>query len=214
MLLWALASAKLTDVAGFFSLFVLAVVLFVSTNVDDLLVLAGFFADPRGKVRDIVAGQYAGMTVLFGVSALGAALALAIPNTYLGLLGLFPIAIGIKKIFPEKREADAVPLGRAGSIAGMALVTIANGGDNLGIYMPAFAVRSRGELLFLAIAFAGMTGLWCWFAYWMVNHPSLGAPFRRYARLLVPLILIGLGISILSSAGTIAWLLHGSGKRL
>ena len=50
----------------------LAIVLFVSTNVDHLLVLIGFFADVRFRASEIVAGQYLGVAVLFAVSAAGA----------------------------------------------------------------------------------------------------------------------------------------------
>jgi cadmium resistance protein CadD (predicted permease) len=44
----------------------LAIVLFASTNVDDLFVLLGFFSDPKLRARDIVVGQYAGIATLFG----------------------------------------------------------------------------------------------------------------------------------------------------
>src|SRR5580698_171212 len=128
----------------------LAIVLFVSTNVDDLVVLVGFFAHPRFRARDVVAGQYLGLTVLFVLSAAGALLALVIPNTYLGLLGIFPILIGIGKLIALRDDpaaTDQTPrldgkTASYGNIAGVALVTIANGGDNVGIYMPSFAVHS------------------------------------------------------------------------
>jgi cadmium resistance protein CadD (predicted permease) len=58
----------------------------------------------------------------------------------------------------------------------MALVTMANGGDNLGIYIPAFAVHSGHEIAVIAVVFAAMTALWCVSTHWMVNHPQLGAP--------------------------------------
>ncbi len=38
----------------------------VSTNVDDIFVLIGFFADPKFRARDIVIGQYAGITARSG----------------------------------------------------------------------------------------------------------------------------------------------------
>jgi cadmium resistance protein CadD (predicted permease) len=36
-----------------FALFGMAIVLFASTNVDDVFVLIGFFADPKFRARDI-----------------------------------------------------------------------------------------------------------------------------------------------------------------
>jgi cadmium resistance protein CadD (predicted permease) len=192
----------------------LAIVLFVSTNVDDLVVLVGFFAHPQFRARDVVAGQYAGLTVLFVLSAAGALLSLVITNTYLGLLGIFPILIGIRKLVAlrhDRRPADQTTrlrgaTGSYRSIAAVALVTIANGGDNVGVYMPSFAVHSSGQIAIIAVVFVAMTATWCLLAHWMVNHPRLGAPLRHYGHIFAPIVLIGLGILILHHAGTLSWL--------
>jgi cadmium resistance protein CadD (predicted permease) len=202
------------------ALLALAIILFASTNIDDLVVLVGFFADRRFRARDIVVGQYAGLAVLFVVSAAGALLSLVIPKAYLGLLGIFPIIIGIRKLIALRHERvptdQATSLHRApssyGNIAGVALVTIANGGDNIGVYMPSFAVHSGSQVAIIAVVFVAMTALWCMLAHRMVSHPRFGAPLRRYAHIFAPVVLIGIGILIIHHAGTIAWLLHRMGR--
>ena len=68
-----------------------AIVVFVSTNIDDLFLLAAFFADPRVRYRSIVIGQYAGIGVLVVFSALVALLALAFPEGWVALLGIVPL---------------------------------------------------------------------------------------------------------------------------
>jgi cadmium resistance protein CadD (predicted permease) len=200
---------------SFAALLGLAVTLFVSTNADDLVVLVGFFADHRLCVRDIVAGQYAGLAVLFVVSVIASLLSLVIPGAYLGLLGIFPILIGVKKLIELRHHddrADLPPSRDAGTSYGnihtVALVTMANGGDNIGIYTPAFAISSGGQIAVIGGVFVVMTALWCVLAHWMVTHPKLGAPLRRYAHLLAPVILIGLGVSIIYNAGSVPWLLR------
>ena len=189
-------------------LLALAIILFASTNIDDLVVLIGFFADRRVRTRDIVAGQYAGLTALFLVSAAGSLLSLVIPKAYLGLLGIFPIVIGLRKLNDLRRDGSGPESSSRGSVVSVALVTIANGGDNIGIYIPAFAVHSGAEIGVIALVFVAMTVLWCTLAHWMVNHHRVGAPLRRYGRIFAPLVLIGLGISIIYKAGAIQWLLH------
>jgi cadmium resistance protein CadD (predicted permease) len=192
----------------------LAVVLFLSTNVDDLVVLIAFFANARFRARDVVAGQYAGVAVLFIVSVAGALLTLAIPKAYLGLLGIFPILVGIRKLLElrdDHAEGDptkAVTTGSYGNIAGVALVTVANGGDNIGVYIPSFAVHSGGQVATIAVVFVAMTALLCLLAHGMVNHPRLGAPLRRYGHIFAPLVLIALGIVIIHDAGSISSLLR------
>jgi cadmium resistance protein CadD (predicted permease) len=212
MRMWVIVSAKPTDaVLTESALLALAVTLFASTNIDDLVVLIGFFADRRFRARDIVAGQYAGLAILFLVSAAGSLLSLVIPRAYLGLLGVFPIVIGIKKLLDLRRDGPAQN-GSHGSIAGVALVTIANGGDNIGVYIPTFAVHSGNEIAAIAVVFVAMTALWCTLARWMVNHRRFGAPIRRYGHILAPLVLIGIGILVIHSAGTITWLLGHTGR--
>jgi cadmium resistance protein CadD (predicted permease) len=194
----------------------LAIVLFVSTNVDDLVVLIAFFANSRFRARDVVAGQYAGLAVLFIVSAAGALLSLVIPSAYLGLLGIFPILVGIGKLLELRHDrAEASPTkdlvattGSYGNIASVALVTVANGGDNIGVYIPSFAVHSGSQVAIIAVVFVAMTALLCMLAHWMVSHPRLGAPLRRYGHIFAPLVLIALGILIIHNAGSIPSLLR------
>jgi cadmium resistance protein CadD (predicted permease) len=89
-----------------FALLSLAIALFASTNVDDVFVLVGFFADPKFRARDIVIGQYTGITVLFGVSVVASLLSLVIPRAYLGLLGIAPILIGARKLLDLYRQRE------------------------------------------------------------------------------------------------------------
>ncbi len=74
----------------------LAVAAFVSTNVDNSVVLALFFSNRAFPVRSVVAGQYLGMGALVAVSLVIASAARLIPTGSIHWLGLVPIAIGIK----------------------------------------------------------------------------------------------------------------------
>lgn len=182
-----------------------AVVLFASTNVDDIFVLVGFFADPKYPPRDIVTGQYAGIGTLFAVSLVGSLLSLVISPAYIGLLGIVAIALGAKKIFDllrSKPEESPKVSGSHTQVTSVALVTIANGADNISLYMPAFAGRSGFEISLFAVVFACMTALWCFLAYRIIQQPTLGAPFRRYGRYLSPLVLIALGLVIMFVSGS------------
>jgi cadmium resistance protein CadD (predicted permease) len=192
-----------------FALIGVAIALFASTNVDDAFVLVGFFADPKFRSREIVIGQYAGIAALFGVSVAVSLLSLVIPRPYLGLLGAVAILIGAKNLLDSYYERDKAKnleghsnVRANGRIAAVALVTIANGGDNIGIYAPSFAVRSWYEIATIAVVFVVMTAFWCVAAQSMVSHPRLGGPIRRFGRRLAPIVFIGLGILILYQAGS------------
>jgi cadmium resistance protein CadD (predicted permease) len=185
----------------------LAVMAFVSTNIDDAFVLVGFFADKNFRTHDVVIGQYLGISALCAASMIFALIALVIPPAYIGLLGLVPIAIGINKlVYPgraresEKPGADIDGHGRRLAVAA---VTIANGGDNIATYTALFATRGGFEVPVIGIVFAVLTGLWCFAAHWLVNHRVLGTQIRAQARRVIPFLLIGLGALIIFRAGTI-----------
>ena len=175
--------------------------LFVATNIDDIFLLLALFADPRLRARQIVAGQILGMLLLIVASVAGSALAVALASKYVGCLGLLPLGIGITRIVrrDEKADAPAPSLRGAGKILAVTGITVANGGDNLAIYVPVYANHGRADQLALSATFLVLTGVWCWVGHALVNHPTLGAPIRRYAAPATPYVLIALGLYILSS---------------
>jgi len=185
----------------------LAIVLFATTNIDDLFVLLSFFANRKYRGREIIVGQFAGITVLYGVSAVCSLTSLIIPQAYIGFLGLVPIVMGIKKLFGlrksqrEKLKRD-IYTKTHGRIFSVALLTVANGGDNVGVYIPVFATRSIYEIFLIGLVFIVMTAVWCFVACWLVDHPTLGGPIRFYAHRIVPFVLVGLGLLIMFKAGS------------
>ncbi|WP_437594269.1 cadmium resistance transporter [Sorangium sp. So ce1000] len=195
----------------------MSVLVFVSTNVDDILLLAAFFADPGFTRGQVVAGQFLGMAVLVMASVACALLAVRVPDGWIGLLGLAPLALGLRGLWAlwrgsRAREAGAVDeaeeAGDAHEVRGgasrfkaiaVAAVTLANGGDNLGVYIPLFS-SSPAHIPLHAAVFALMTGAWCALGHRLVNHPILGSRIRRGGRAALPFVLIGLGLWILSDA--------------
>jgi cadmium resistance protein CadD (predicted permease) len=193
-----------------------AVVLFISTDLDDVFVLLGFFADPRFRIRHIVAGQFMGIAVLYAASVIGSLVSLVMPIAVVGLLGLVPILMGLKSAWELVASSDAnertsgnrgSAIGRA-NIAAVFAMTVANGGDNVSVYIPLFAMRSASSIAIMGAVFGIMTAIWLYFAYWLTRHGAIGAPVRRYARRLMPFVFIALGVSVLYQARTVE-LLHG-----
>ncbi len=128
----------------------LAIVVFASTNIDDIFVLLGFFADSRLHRRNVGIGQYLGIGALVAVSIAASLVSLFLAPPLVGLLGVLPILLGVKKLFElhraaeiETRAADPARGSSFGQIASVASVTVANGGDNLGIYARHYLRRER-----------------------------------------------------------------------
>jgi cadmium resistance protein CadD (predicted permease) len=182
-----------------------AVAVFVSTNVDDIVLLAVFFSDPSFTPRQVIVGQFLGMAALTAASVGCALLAVAVPPGWIGLLGLAPLVLGARGLWELRRsgdedEADEVRTVTPGSRAlAVASVTIANGGDNLGVYIPLFSRTPRLIPVYVAV-FALMTAGLCAAGYYLTNNPILGKQIQRYGRIALPFVLIALGLWILSDA--------------
>jgi cadmium resistance protein CadD (predicted permease) len=169
---------------------------FAATNVDGLFLTAALLSSPATRLRDVVAGTYAGIGVLYGLSALGSLVSLIVPAGYIALLGLVPIALGLKQLLGKGIAEQAMPA-KHGVVA-VAAINIAAGGDNIGVYTPLFAASSGPAIALYAALFAVLTAVLCWAAHRLVTHPALGAPVRRYGPRLVPWVLIALGVWILA----------------
>jgi cadmium resistance protein CadD (predicted permease) len=193
---------------------------FVSTNIDDLLILMAFFATPRFPTFQIVLGQYIGMGSLIAVSLLGLLIALVVPRNLIGLIGLFPIAIGIKELLElykksndydnnnkdnEEEKLAKQHLQRSKKIAYLPFLTVAavtfSGGEEIGIYTSLLATNNEvSQIIMLVSVVMVLTGFWCGLANYFVNHSFLADRFRHIAARLLPFVLIGLGIYILVEA--------------
>jgi len=195
---------------------------FLVTDIDDLVVLVAFFANAAARPRDVVIGQYAGIAFLLAASALAMLARLVVPLHLVGLLGLLPIALGIREAVELARtrgraaDVEEPPSGsppatgrappRRVAVFDVALVTVANGGDNVAVYAPLFASATPARAAGLAGIFLLMTGLWLCLAWFTVHNPLFGRHLRRWGRALLPPVLLLLGAWILWENGTLAWL--------
>nr|WKF56560.1 hypothetical protein HUO10_001019 [Paraburkholderia busanensis] len=102
----------------------------------------------------------------------------------------------------ELKESRPAPL-KGSSWWTVACVAVANGSDNIAVYVPLYASHSHANGMFITLVFIAMIGLWCAGAVWLVEHPLLGAPIRRYGTALLPLILLVIGVSVIVQNDTL-----------
>lgn len=197
---------------------------FVATNIDDIIILTIFFmqVNPTFRRRHIIIGQYLGFTALIIASLPGFFGGLIVPKAWIGILGLVPIAIGISQLINREKEENEVQVvsGEFNSLKAnnsmmstlasflspqtykVAAVTFANGGDNIGIYVPLFANSNLSSLLVILSVFFVMIGVWCYIAYLLTRHSTTAHVLTHYGQVIAPFVLISLGIFILIESGT------------
>jgi cadmium resistance transport/sequestration family protein len=189
---------------------------FCATNLDDILVLLVLFSQVNNSFRrrHIVAGQYLGFTILVLASLPGFFGSLILPKPWIGLLGIVPIVIGISRLLEEQTdnlEEDETEIASESSglsflspqTYGVAAVTFANGGDNIGIYVPLFANSTWLSLLIIIGEFFLLVGIWCYAAYKLTQTKAIADLITSYGNNLIPFVLIGLGILILLDSQTL-----------
>ncbi|MEH2257757.1 cadmium resistance transporter [Nostoc sp.] len=184
---------------------------FIATNIDDIVILLLFFSqiNTNFRSRHIVAGQFLGFTVLLILSLPGLFGGLVLSKNWIGLLGLLPISIGISSLVnkeedsskeiiaaTEEAEISTIPSFFSPQTYSVAAVTIANGSDNISVYIPLFASCNLESFLVIIGLFFLLLGVWCYVAYKLINNRVIAEVFTHYVNNLVPFVLIGLGTFI------------------
>lgn len=196
---------------------------FSATNIDDIVILVLLFSRLNHQLQAIhvVAGQFLGIAVLVAASLLGFAGRSVVPEAWIGLLGLMPISLGFSLLIerldplpfvdckddtkcdqnkcPSQRLSVVQGVGWAGML-GVASLTIANGSENIGVYMPMLAHQNVDQLLITLTIFFGLTAAWCLAAWWLTRAPGVATLMQRYADALLPAVLIGIGGLILTDS--------------
>lgn len=206
------------------------IVAFTATNIDDIIILMLFFAQLNNQFRrrHIFVGQYLGFFAIIIASLPGFFGSFLIPRAWIGLLGILPIAIGIKQLFHRETEnleiqtvntslkasSDNTILNFILSIISpqtykVAAVTFVNGGDNISIYIPLFAGNSFINLIIILIVFIIMKGVWYASAYLLARQALIANVLTQYGKNAVPFILIALGLYLMYDRGTFTLLFWG-----
>lgn len=188
-----------------------ATALFAVTNIDDLVLLAVLFGQATSRTRAlrVVAGWYVGyLPVLTAAVVIGALGARLLPENVLPLLGLLPLVLGLRAAWTACLERagrhvaspsdDEVRWSASGPGVGTAAaVSLSNGGDNIGVYGPVFAVSRPVVQLIYLVVFLGLVGVWCAASRLVSTRSVVSRAMARWGRVLLPVVLIGLGLNIL-----------------
>ncbi|MEU5866540.1 cadmium resistance transporter [Nonomuraea sp. NPDC047529] len=183
--------------------------LFAVTNIDDILILALFFARGAGRLGAagrIVAGQYLGFLALVAVAVAAGLGATFLPERLVPYLGLLPLALGVKaawQAWRSRRDSDEPSGGRADGpkTLEVAAVTFANGGDNIGVYVPVFATAGPGGTSVHVVVFLVLVAVWCAAGRFFATRPLVAGALSRWGHVLLPVVLIGIGLLILVEGG-------------
>lgn len=165
-----------------------ATALFAGTNIDDLLLLAVLFGRATGRARPlrIVMGWYAGYVVVLAAAVVGALGARLLPGSVIPFLGLLPLVLGLRAAWTAWRERcsrdgslsddDARYSASAPGAGTSAALSLGNGGDNIGVYVPVFAASRPGAQVIYVGVFLVLVAVWCAAGRLVASRPLIAAP--------------------------------------
>lgn len=180
----------------------LAVMAYISTNIDDIFITTLLYTQAVSKRHKahITAGRYLGTFALLTVSLLGAKGLETAIGGYTRLLGIVPLVLGLKSAYRQLKgdaESDSRPQLTGNMVTATTLLTIASGGDNIGVYVPLLSGMAGGQIVVFALVFAVMTALWSLFSVKLADAPALQKLLDKYSSIMVPAVYILLGLYIL-----------------
>lgn len=189
-------------------LIITGIIAFASTNIDDIFILIFililFFTNREYKPIHVILGQYLGIIALITISFIGSLIDLLFDQKYIGLLGLLPVYFGIRGIIrlikrkKEKEQEEAkVNIKISNKTLSVAAVTFANGGDNIGIYIPLFTTLLIRQKVIMIAIFLVMVAVWCFAARYLSKHWAIANTIDKYGHIITPIVLILLGVYIL-----------------
>ena len=188
-----------------------AIGLFIATNIDDIIVLSLFFArgaGRRGTTARILVGQYLGFAGILGASVLVTLGAGAfLPPEVIPYFGLIPLGLGLWAAWQAWRnrgaddDDEAKVEGKKVGVWTVAGVTFANGGDNIGVYVPVFLSVGPAAVVAYCIVFLALVAALVGLGQFVATRRPIAELLERWEHTLFPIVLIGLGIFILVSGG-------------
>ncbi len=197
-----------------------ALLVFISTSIDYVIILTILFSMSRTRksIGHVVGGLYLGTAFLVTASLVAAFALNYVPEDWMiGFLGLIPLILGIRVAIKGGKEEKEEEEGEENEIVEklesrkstqlfwtIALITIAFGGDNLGIYIPYFATLSGSEIAIMLLVFVISTAALSFLGKKLSTIPLISQTLEKYERIIVPVVYIALGIFIMLESRTFA----------
>lgn len=201
---------------GLSTLMTTATAAYVSTNVDGYALLLGFFGNARYYAMETAAGQFVSVGVQIALSLAIAQLGWRHDAPFVGLAGIVPLVVGLKRIVGLRRTGDTCVRkpghrtfsgkGRVARIGAVSVVTTSGAVDNVLVYSSVLAGRAPHDVVWVAADFIVLTAALCACAFFTARSPMSIRALRMAAAHIAPFMTTAVGLSLLIRFETLAWI--------
>jgi len=187
------------------------IITFIATGIDEMLVLILLFAHARNQqqIRQVYIGQQIGMTFILILVIIAISGISTFAGKWTGLLGLLPIILGIMELMEDEDDDDESPgiLNKISMFSNLsirvAIIAIVGGAEELAIYVPYFTSLNWDEVILAIIIFIIMIPIWSAICHMVGSMKNIYQFVKRFQRIIIPVVFIGIGIKVLLESDTI-----------
>lgn len=184
-------------------------VAFLSTSIDNLFLLVTLSLHPKygtGKVR---AGYLLAIVLMLIICVILAQSAQLMPTYLIPYIGLVPLGIGTYELYQllfnredtGKVAHEGLDAGK-GTIWAIAIIMLTHSWDSIGVLAPLFADTRTSLIPWMAISVLVTGALLILTGQWAVSHPQIRKILAKIAPKILPFLLIGVGLYILTNTPT------------
>jgi len=183
---------------------------FVATNLDNLLLLVVLLGTNAKRRSAVLLGYVCSAIAVIFASALGVAVGSMVGADMIGYLGIVPLLLGCYMLYKSwtgsQVEYEETDLLSNGTEPGIWLSTFfllfSNSGDSVAVFLPLMAESGRSAILIIVCSYLAMALLWAGLSYTISGQRALALRIEQRAEKIVPWIMIGVGIYILTDTAT------------
>ena len=182
---------------------------FIGTNLDNLVLLVALYSGYKQHSVMVTSGYFAGMILIGLISLFIGEAGDIIPLSYLGLLGVIPMGMGImalfqlfKKVQPGEVTSIAIDAGSQAVFVTTLMTQLSNGADSIITFSIFLADSSDSADYLIAATFLGMVYAFSLVAKYSLKHHKVSDFLGHYGPWVTPFILILVGVFILSNTAS------------
>jgi cadmium resistance protein CadD (predicted permease) len=118
--------------------------------------------------------------------------------------------MGVWKLFglllsEEEEEPEKLNIVGMESILKVSVVTVMNGGDNIGTYVRLFSQAKGAEIAVYVVIYYILLGVWCLVALLVMRQKHILLLAQKHMRVVIPLLYLGLGVYIIVKSSCYPW---------
>lgn len=87
----------------------------------------------------------------------------------------------------------------------VSIVTVINGGDNIGTYIPLFSQTKGAEIVVYIVIYYILLGVWCFVGFAIMRQKHILHVSQKYVGYFIPLLYVALNIYIIVKSSCYPW---------